>query len=380
MTFAIDFVGTNLESGTKTYNINFCNELNLINHNEKIVIFICKNYLEQIESLSKKNSNIKYIIKSNFFSFIFFRLIWMQLILPFELKLMGIKKLYSPMNICPIILKFINIKVILGLHSNLPWVFQYLMPGSNFRNLLTKKLMELSIGNCEILLVNSNFAKEQIAEILKLNKEKIRVIYLGVDKKYCSLENSKNYIENFNYKEKYIFSVLSCVKYHNILNLLKAYKILIKEINFNIKFFLVLQILDKKYYSEIDNYIKKNFTKGDVIIKKNLQSKYLINLYKSSQLYIFSSYSEVFGLTSLEAMSQGCPVLISKTSALPEINDIAADYFDPDDIVEIKNKIFQILIDENYKSNLIKNGKKHFKKFTWENNVLKTLEVIENLK
>ena len=56
MTFAIDFVGTNLESGTKTYNINFCNELNLINHNEKIVIFICKNYLQQIESLSKKNS------------------------------------------------------------------------------------------------------------------------------------------------------------------------------------------------------------------------------------------------------------------------------------------------------------------------------------
>ena len=79
-------------------------------------------------------------------------------------------------------------------------------------------------------------------------------------------------------------------------------------------------------------------------------------------------------------MSQGCPVLISKTSALPEINDVAADYFDPDDIVEIKNKIFQILIDENYKSNLIKNGEEHFKKFTWKNNVSKTLEVIENLK
>ena len=27
MTIAIDFVGTNIGSGTKTYNINFCNEL-----------------------------------------------------------------------------------------------------------------------------------------------------------------------------------------------------------------------------------------------------------------------------------------------------------------------------------------------------------------
>jgi len=30
MTIAIDFVGTNLGSGTKTYNINFCNELTSI--------------------------------------------------------------------------------------------------------------------------------------------------------------------------------------------------------------------------------------------------------------------------------------------------------------------------------------------------------------
>ena len=30
MKIAIDFVGTNLESGTKTYNINFCDELNLV--------------------------------------------------------------------------------------------------------------------------------------------------------------------------------------------------------------------------------------------------------------------------------------------------------------------------------------------------------------
>ena len=138
MTIAVDFVGTNIGSGTKTYNINFCNELNLINHDQKIVIFICRNYVKQISSFLKKNSNIKYIIKPNFFSFIFFRLIWMQLVLPFELKFMGLNKLYSPMNLSPIFLKFFKIKVILGLHSNLPWVYKNLMPGSNLRNIITK--------------------------------------------------------------------------------------------------------------------------------------------------------------------------------------------------------------------------------------------------
>ena len=303
----------------------------------------------------------------------------MQLILPFELKFMGIKKLYSPMNFSPIFSKFFKIKVILGLHSNLPWVYKNLMPGSKFRNSITKKLMELSIFNCEFLLVNSYFAKEQIAEKLKLNRNKIKVVYLGIGENFFSSENSKNFIDNYDYKEKYILSVLSCVKYHNILNLLKAYRDLIKEINFKIKFLLVIQILDKKYYNELNTFIKLNFHNNEVIIKKNIESKYLVNLYKNSQLYIFTSYSEVFGFTSLEAMSQGCPVLISSTSALPEINNNAADYFDPDNIVEIKEKIKKILLDENYKIELVKNGKMHFKKFTWQKNILKTLEIINNL-
>ena len=40
MTLAIDMVGTNLGSGTKTYNINFCEYLNKRSLNEKIYIFI----------------------------------------------------------------------------------------------------------------------------------------------------------------------------------------------------------------------------------------------------------------------------------------------------------------------------------------------------
>ena len=128
---------------------------------------------------------------------------------------------------------------------------------------------------------------------------------------------------------------------------------------------------------------KKNFTiiLGSKKISRkinNIESNNFPNLYKYSQLYIFSSYCEVFGLTSLEAMTQGCPVLISNTSALPEINSIASDYFDPDNIIDIKNKIKKILIDENHKSNLIKNGKDHIKKFTWHNNVEKTLEIISD--
>ena len=99
MTIAIDFVGTNIGSGTKTYNINFCNELESFELKEDVIIYISKNYFNQVKFRQNKNLRIKYIIKSNIFSNTFFRLFWMQFILPFELKIMGVKKIYSQLKI-----------------------------------------------------------------------------------------------------------------------------------------------------------------------------------------------------------------------------------------------------------------------------------------
>jgi len=372
---AIDFVGTNLNSGTKTYNINFCNELNSQNIENETIVFICKNYVDQIDLNFKKNDKIRYIIKPNFLSITFLRLLWMQLVLPFELKFLGVKTLYSPMNFSPLLLKIFKIKSVLALHSILPWFYFDLMPGNFFRNFLTKKFMEFSIKLSEILIVPSNFAKNEIAKILNINENKILVVYLGVDKRLL-ISGSKDFIKEFDYDKSYILSVLSCVKYHNIINLLKAFKTLKDEINFDLKFVLVLNILDKIYYYEVNKFIKENFNNNEIKIFTNLESKYLINLYKKSLLYLFTSYCEVFGLTTLEAMAQKTPVIVSNKSALPEINSNAAEYFDPDNIVEIKEKIKSIINNENNKKKLLNNANDHYRKYTWENNFSQTLSAI----
>lgn len=378
MTIGIDFIGTNLGSGTKTYNINFCKELNSLAVSSNIKIFICKNYLSQISQEFNSNSKIEYVVKPNFLSITFFRLFWMQFILPFELKLLGIKKLYSPMNFSPIIAKFLNIKVILCLHSNLPWVYYNLMPGNRIRNLITKKLMEISIYNCDLLIVNSFFAKEEIVKNLNLSKKKIEVVYLGVNKSFFSIKNEKNLINHFNYDNRYILSVISCVKYHNIINLLYAFKILIRDTD--IRLVLVLQILDKDYFLEIKKFIKNNFLGSQIIIFSDVNINQLPKVYKNADLYVFTSYCEVFGLTSLEAMSKEIPVVISNRSALPEINGNAALYFDPDNINEIKNSLKKALLEKSLRKTLIKNGRERLKKFDSTTNVKKTINIIDNLR
>lgn len=379
MTIAIDFVGTNLGSGTKTYNINFCNELSSLDLTQNIKIFICKNYLKELSREINENNQIEYVIKPNFLSITLLRLLWMQFIFPFQLKLMGIKKLYSPMNFSPLIAKFLNIKVILCLHSNLPWVYFDLMPGNLVRNFVTKKMMELSIKNCDLLIVVSQFAKKEIIEILKIDLKKIEVVYLNINKKYFSLVDNKKLIKNFDYESKYILSVMSCVRYHNIINLLKAYKKLTSNLDFDIKLVLVLQILDKSYFLEIEKFIKSNFKENQIVIFSNLSSENLPNLYRYAELYVFTSYCEVFGLTSLEAMSQKTPVVISNKSSLPEINGNAAIYFDPDDIDEITNSLKMILMDNTLRQKLIEEGIAQLEKYNSNDNIKKTISIIKNI-
>ena len=376
MKFAIDLVCTSNNSGSKTYNSKFLKYLCSTKIDGEIIIYICKGLYASLENELIDNKNIKYEIKSNKLTKPFNRLFWMQFILPFDLKKKKINILYSPLNIIPLLNKFLRIKTILCLHSNLPWVFFEKMPGNYFRNLFTKFLMEASIRLSEKLIVNSDFAKQEIEQKLNLKKSKIKRIYLGLDKDSNNDQN-EYYIDNFDYSQNYILSVLSCVKYHNIENLILAFNKLKTNNKINHKFVIVTLVLDQEYYIVIKRLIKSYNLTNDVIIFKNLDQAYLNKLYRSSKLYLFSSYCEVFGFTSLEAMSNKCNVLISNTSSLPEINSDAADYFDPDNVSEIENKMKLNLFDENHRKKLLQNSINRINFFNWEDTVKQTINFIK---
>jgi glycosyltransferase involved in cell wall biosynthesis len=148
----------------------------------------------------------------------------------------------------------------------------------------------------------------------------------------------------------------------------------------NIKLVLVLQVLDKSYFLDIKKFIRDNFLESKIIILSNLFQNQLPKLYKNAEVYVFTSYCEVFGLTSLEAMSQSTPVVISNTSALPEINKKAAQYFNPDDIKDIKNKLKKVILDKKLRVKLVNNGIELLKKYNVSKSVKKTFNIIENLK
>ena len=377
MNIAIDLIGTNLGSGTKTYNINFLKQLLKYDQRDKIYIFLCGDYIKNI-SIKNIPKNILLKKKSNFLKIYFIKIIWMQFIFPFELILLNVDKVFSPMNYCPVFCRIMKIKIILCIHTNLPWIYFNKMPGSKIKNFFIKKFMEISIKYCDKLIVNSNFAKNEIINCLNLRDKKIEVVYLGADNddKFEKIENKS--IKNFNYESQYILCVSSCVRYHNFITILESFKNISYKNKKNIKLVIVSQILDKKYFSEIEENISKNFNNNEIIIFENLDKENLKKFYKNALFYVFSSYCEVFGLTTLEAMSNNCPVLVSRSSALVEINNDSALYFHPDNQNDITEKMSNLIDNINLRQSLIIKGTNHVKKFKWSKTFKDTMAIILN--
>lgn len=91
----------------------------------------------------------------------------------------------------------------------------------------------------------------------------------------------------------------------------------------------------------------------------------LVRLYNQAVCFIFPSLYEGFGLPPIEAMSCGCPVLMSDIPVLHEVCGDAATYFDPYNPYAIRKAIQQFLTTHS-KSSEQPTGPIHVsRRFSW---------------
>jgi glycosyltransferase involved in cell wall biosynthesis len=117
-----------------------------------------------------------------------------------------------------------------------------------------------------------------------------------------------------------------------------------------------------------DRFIFTGFLRGDERDR----------VYQAADLYVMPSVSEPFGLTALEAITNGTPVLVSKQSGVSEIlkNALKVDFWD---INEMANKILAVLSYDALPDDLKKEGGREIKNFSWSNSADKVLEVYNSL-
>jgi glycosyltransferase involved in cell wall biosynthesis len=105
---------------------------------------------------------------------------------------------------------------------------------------------------------------------------------------------------------------------------------------------------------------------GDkVVFAGFVRGEELMKLYRAADLYVMPSISEPFGITALEALANGTPILVSKQSGVAEVltHALKSDFWDIDDMAD---KILNVVGSKGLHDTLGEFGSKDVEHVTWE--------------
>jgi glycosyltransferase involved in cell wall biosynthesis len=105
----------------------------------------------------------------------------------------------------------------------------------------------------------------------------------------------------------------------------------------------------------------------------------LVRLYNAADVLLSPSLYEGFGLTVVEAMACGTPVIASNTSSLPEITGDAAILTDPHDTESMVEAVCLLRGNAEYRQRLIGRGITQAKLFSWTETAERTAAVYERV-
>ncbi len=261
---------------------------------------------------------------------------WDQVMLPRQLTRDGITIFLSPYYKGPI---YAPCPVVITIHDLL--FIQY--PGRRRRmyDLIMTGLASLYGRSARAIITDSCFSKGCIVERLGVEQTHVHVIPLAVSPVFKPSGVSTSLKEKYDLQHPYILYVGNFKPHKNLERLLQAFSRL--DASVKNAHHLVLAGQDSRHQKTLELLSHRLGIAHLVRFPGFIPDEELPKLYSNALCSVLPSVIEGFGLTALESMACGCPVMASNRASIPEVVGEAGVLFNPEQIESMTQAMMQFL-------------------------------------
>ena len=352
---------TTLNSGIGQYSYNLLHALAEIDHKNTYYVF-CP---QPITWDLPENFKLKVIYPMPFFKGTFLnRFYWEEFQLGQEINEFRIDVFHGLYQSLPKGSE--KIANVVTIHDAIPWRFIFERKQLSYRwysDMRKKKVTQ----RAKKIITISETSKLDFASVYKIKPETIEVTYESVHPIFLAKpkpEAVNNFKKKYQINKDFLLYVGGLKRHKNLRMLIKSFAILLKEYNYPGDLYILgsirktMAISSYIYYREEDlhHYAKLKKISDRVKFVDFVSQEEMALFFHLAKAFISISLYEGFGLPALEAMTSGCPAVLSNLGAYPEIAQAAALFVYPYGSHRIAKALNQVISSIPTREALVKQG------------------------
>lgn len=267
-----------------------------------------------------------------------------------------------------------TVETVAWVHGSGPWVPDYAYDGlpeaepPTYRRWWTKQMMKIGVRRVDHIITNSQFCRRVVTESMGAPANKAQVAPLGIDTEVFTEIPDSRLVDT---REKYTSEDKATLLYVANNSPVKSPRVVIKSFHELRKrgHECELLVVGSNYEnSEVSSLVDRLGLSETVTFTGYIDSQDRIaELYNVSDVFLFPSVHESFGMPVLEAMASGCPVVTSNHTALPEIAGEAGLLVDtPTDPSAVSSAVERLLESPELRAELDRAGRERASEYSWQ--------------
>ncbi len=277
-----------------------------------------------------------------------------------------------------------GVKTVVTVHDMIPLVFGEEMKASiPWDYSLALREGYRRIARADLVVTDSAYSKSDICEYLRVDPDKVAVVYPGCDSRFAPGEPEaarRRIAEAFGISQPFLFYVGGTDFRKNLTCLVDGFAGIR-----NSGYRGLLVMAGETFHWDIDEVRKLRRRVAErgieqfVVFPGFVTVDQLVAFYSACDMFVFPSLYEGFGLPVLEALRCRALVLTTRISSIPEVAGEAAEYFDPKDPSSLVRSFCELSNDPAKQEELREKGKARAVQFNWNEAASQLLALYDSL-